>query len=579
MAQEIFRLYGTIDIREDANISGVLDDINDSAGQSGDAINGFQDKLDELGSVSGGVGAILGTALIAALKESVDMVDEMDGALGDLEASTNATSGEMIGFEGSLEDLYRKGYGENFNDIADAMAEVHKQTGATNEELEKQVETTMTLSKVLGADYGETIRTVDNMVRIFGITHEEAFDTISKGYQENLNVGGDLLDLFNEYSVKFEQLGMDQEDMLAIMLEGQEQGIFNYDILLDGIKEYQIRVMELASDTEASKELFADLGLNVKDVNQAYTDGGQAAEDMSIKIWEALATIKDPLEQNRIGTELFGTMWEDTGGKINVAALGVKKDIDSVKGATDDLLKANSDQLAEKWEITFRKWKADTLIPMGQVLKDLGIDFLNFFAEANDATLNGFDSLNEKIDSWIASAKKKLREWKKSGVNIFEDFNAMDAIMRLIDKLVGHFENMRNDINSITSGLSRGWDSVSNSISGVINKISNIDFPSPPSWFPGFADGVRNFQGGWAVVGERGKELVHLPPGSDVYSNNESQQMLNQTTRFQETLPNQTSNVYNIENITIDPKNIKDMTDFIDIISNFNNNMISYGGV
>jgi SLT domain-containing protein len=155
----------------------------------------------------------------------------------------------------------------------------------------------------------------------------------------------------------------------------------------------------------------------------------------------------------------------------------------------------------------------------------------------------------------------------------------MDAIMRLIDKLVGHFENMRNDINSITSGLSRGWDSVSNSISGVINKISNIDFPSPPSWFPGFADGVRNFQGGWAVVGERGKELVHLPPGSDVYSNNESQQMLNQTTRFQETLPNQTSNVYNIENITIDPKNIKDMTDFIDIISNFNNNMISYGGV
>lgn len=38
---------------------------------------------------------------------------------------------------------------------------------------------------------------------------------------------------------------------------------------------------------------------------------------------------------------------------------------------------------------------------------------------------------------------------------------------------------------------------------------------------PGFADGVRGFSGGLAVVGERGPELVNLPKGSDVYSNDE----------------------------------------------------------
>lgn len=38
---------------------------------------------------------------------------------------------------------------------------------------------------------------------------------------------------------------------------------------------------------------------------------------------------------------------------------------------------------------------------------------------------------------------------------------------------------------------------------------------------PGFADGVTNFGGGLAVVGERGPELVRLPKGSDVIPNHE----------------------------------------------------------
>lgn len=43
---------------------------------------------------------------------------------------------------------------------------------------------------------------------------------------------------------------------------------------------------------------------------------------------------------------------------------------------------------------------------------------------------------------------------------------------------------------------------------------------------PGFATGVRNFEGGLAVVGERGPELVSLPKGANVYTNQESRGMV-----------------------------------------------------
>jgi hypothetical protein len=41
-----------------------------------------------------------------------------------------------------------------------------------------------------------------------------------------------------------------------------------------------------------------------------------------------------------------------------------------------------------------------------------------------------------------------------------------------------------------------------------------------------FANGVQNFRGGLALVGERGPELVNLPSGSDVFSNRESRNVL-----------------------------------------------------
>lgn len=47
---------------------------------------------------------------------------------------------------------------------------------------------------------------------------------------------------------------------------------------------------------------------------------------------------------------------------------------------------------------------------------------------------------------------------------------------------------------------------------------------------PGFAEGVRNFEGGWAMVGEQGPELVNLPKGSDVFSNGDSMGMLRNRT-------------------------------------------------
>lgn len=101
-----------------------------------------------------------------------------------------------------------------------------------------------------------------------------------------------------------------------------------------------------------------------------------------------------------------------------------------------------------------------------------------------------------------------------------------DFFSDLVDHIRTIFKNVANLITfpfrSAFNGLAKIWNS-------TVGKIEvNI-----PSWVPGiggksfavpdlpeipaFAGGVRNFRGGYALVGEKGPEVVGLPRGSDVY--------------------------------------------------------------
>lgn len=88
--------------------------------------------------------------------------------------------------------------------------------------------------------------------------------------------------------------------------------------------------------------------------------------------------------------------------------------------------------------------------------------------------------------------------------------------------------------NTITAPFKKAFDWVKDIPGKIVGAVGNIgkllkdklgdwDIPGPlgkvRDVIPGFAKGVRNFQGGLAVVGEEGPELVNLPKGSDVIPN------------------------------------------------------------
>lgn len=132
----------------------------------------------------------------------------------------------------------------------------------------------------------------------------------------------------------------------------------------------------------------------------------------------------------------------------------------------------------------------------------------NQFEEAERKVGAGLRRMKGRISDFITDVAGTAGDWQATGRKLITNFfNGLGT--RVSGKVGDIVQGLKNALNS-SLGLPR-----------------TINIPlAPDVRIPAFAQGVRNFAGGLALVGERGPELVGLPRGSDVYSNRESAAMV-----------------------------------------------------
>lgn len=114
--------------------------------------------------------------------------------------------------------------------------------------------------------------------------------------------------------------------------------------------------------------------------------------------------------------------------------------------------------------------------------------------------------------------------WRNWGALTAQGTFLGDKIQWVKDK----FSQLKDSINGMIQAL--GNIRMPKALTDIIDKMKGLgSIPGLGTFFkgklPGHANGVRNFGGGMAIVGERGPELVNLPRGADVFSNEESKRM------------------------------------------------------
>lgn len=375
-------------------ISDTTKDAEKQIEKLGDTAVTVADKLETVfsGVEKVGNGLTIGlTAPIVALSTAgVKTYLDLDDAASRLVRQTGAATEETEKYRDILEEVYKGGYGESYEDIADSMATVQQNLGKMDDlNLRTLTEDALTLRDTFGYDVSESTRAAKAMMDNFGISAKDAFNYIVTGSQNGLNYSGELLDSISEYSVQFDKVGLDADDMFNIFAEGYETGAWNIDKVGDAIKEFSNLVL---GGSESTINALKNMGLNVGQVQADVAAGGEKARDAFFEVVTAIAETEDPFRQATEGTAIFGTMWEDLGPEVVTQLANISDGTYDAEGAMDALNDSMSD--AQEAEQNMREAQS-ALSDIGESLVEIGLPALESLSGILSDASDWFASLDE----------------------------------------------------------------------------------------------------------------------------------------------------------------------------------------
>ncbi|MBN2544588.1 MAG: tape measure protein [Spirochaetes bacterium] len=205
------------------------------------------------------------------------------------------------------------------------------------------------------------------------------------------------------------------------------------------------------------------------------------------------------------------------------------------------------------------------LKPLFDMLKPIKDFFANLFKNIDmgwlDAILFGLGFILGVIEVIFGTVLNTIGEIVLGGINdviegvkmIFEG----DVLAGFAKIFTGLFKIMAWPLLSLIKGIINLWNSLNKKFEW------NLEIPQLPE----FANGVSNFGGGLAVVGEDGPELVNLGRGSSVYSNDKSKSLINSFNKGQSAGQTIINNHYYIDKVEITPDKITDISKIVNLFN------------
>ena len=343
-------------------------------------IDGVTDKLKGLSGAAAGIEV----AGVAAFGEASNAVGKLEGALG-------LTSKQADKVFQSVQELAQRGF--DFDSALEILIRVNQVMSDLLDpnEINEFSAGVLAISDTFDQDLNDVIKASSSMIRHFGIDGDEALDIISYGLQNGLDMSNDFLDTLWEYSNQFSDMGFTAKDTLQIINQGMKDGAFNTDKLADGVKEFNIRLSEVGKTQETA---LGELGLNVKDVTDAFNDGGEAGKNMALKVAMELMKVEDETKRNQLAVALFGTMYEDVGDSVVNALTSITDSSIDVEGKTNDVKAAFEETFGAEVNGIMQELKEPLieiaekgLIPILEVASDLIKEFAEWFRGLDEGTI------------------------------------------------------------------------------------------------------------------------------------------------------------------------------------------------
>jgi hypothetical protein len=427
-----------------------LKGIDATVGQFQRNVGGYTEALGQffpkLGGTIGNVTGLVGdlSSGFANLGKTTGIANVGLGAVGLALSAFSAISGIISDLNDAAKEI---------NDLKLAL----ENFGVASEDLDLVSSRAKTIGEVFKTNADDIAAAANTLKNEFGVSFEEAFDAIEKGFLKGADSQGNFLQQLKEYPAQFAAANLSIEEFLAVSIDAANKGVFD-DKALDAIKEFGISVKEQLSGTRdafigAFGEEFTNQLFN--NLNSGAISSGQALKLVTDEIKNSGVSGKEL--QTLIST-LFKSAGEDAGDYV--LTLG------DVVSNTDKLFEADTNlqkQVKENLKVTQannlatakysesvaeaeirRKEFTDGLSKLGKVLFDVVIFFVQPLLSAFNAVVDGFGKGYDAI-KFIADEGSKIIS-KSFSKNSEKELKAVEAANK---KKLDAEKKLQDDINKV----------------------------------------------------------------------------------------------------------------------------------
>ncbi|MDO4553709.1 MAG: phage tail tape measure protein [Lachnospiraceae bacterium] len=342
-----------------------------------------------------------------------ELVKDSDAAGKQIQAATGAGQEAAQTYNEVLKSLYTNNYGDNFEDLSEAISLIKQDMSELNDEdLEKVTQGVITLRDTFDMDLEETIRGVDSMMVNMGVDAQTAFDLIGKGAQSGLNKSNELGDNLAEYAQLWGQAGFSAQDMFSILQNGLDAGAYNLDKVNDFVKEFAISLADgrvektLSSFSTGTQELFTQ-----------WKDGSTTTAQVFSSVINDLSNMKNQQDALTIASDTWSALGEDNAmqvitslNQVNDAYTDVTGTMESMKDIKYDDVNSQITELGRNIQMQLVD-QAQDMLP---ILKNV----LTFISDNLETAETGVIGIGTAIG--LLQLSKKTETLSKLGKGIKE---------------------------------------------------------------------------------------------------------------------------------------------------------------
>ena len=541
-----------------------------------------------------GVGLVVGV-----LADAATQLDQVQSALVKVAAQTGQSTEQLGPFRQSMEDLFRTGLVDNWNEAARAVQlTTEKIPGLKAGAADTLAFATAAeaMAKAWGTPVEGVIDSAQKLITTFpnaGLTGQKALDLITETAQNSKLPLSEVDQIISGYGSKFAGAGLSAMGMSGLISMAAQTGITNFATLGTTVDTF---AKSVANPPKGFNQALDDMGMTktVTLLKENKITMDQALDAIYMKF----STMPDGPNKTADAVKLFGAGIEKIGGPDALGRLsGFTTDFEKISGAAGDVatmmqddgtlgtaihkfganMQVNVEQAAQTAFDRIKSIDWDTIGKSIGAMWDFASKGVTDWLNGVETTVNtGKDRIVTAVNTlvtdatatWMATFGPEGSLW--GGVN-----DAMNAAEKSINAAVG---GIGAAFAAVEQAASAALKPLFDTINGIIAAVNNLKLiagaaaggggPMPANLPTGINVGKASggdLDEGVTPLGEEGPELAFKRGGSvQILSNKQSKALIGMMGMIPSSAPmmnpaggsNQTNN--NQRNMTINMNGVKD---------------------